>query len=108
MEKRKHPRSRVQIWAKEKGDNYTRFHLISNLSCGGLLLEKKLPFPVGSELNLELDLADTGETIHIKSLVVNNYNTPDMDAFGTGLKFIEMGAEDRKKIETFLEQIKNN
>ena len=107
-EKRKHPRTKVQIWAQEKGDNYTCFHLISNLSCGGLMIEKKLPFAPGSVLNLELELVDTGQKISFQGLVVNNYDAPDGNLSGTGLKFIDISADDQKKIEAFLKQIENN
>jgi len=107
MEKRRNPRTKVQLWAQEKGDNYTCFHLISNLSRGGLFIEKKLPFALGSVLYLELELAGSDEKIHIKSLVVNNYDPSDLKAAGTGLKFIEISQENEKKIDAFLRQIES-
>ena len=96
----------MQIWAKESGDNYTCFHLVSNLSVGGLLIEKKLPFAIGSVLKLELEIPDPEENIHLKGRVVNRYDGADETISGTGLKFIEMKEEDRKKIESLLDRIK--
>ena len=104
-ERRKNPRARVQIWAKEKNDKYTCFHLISNLSCNGLFMEKKLPFSIGSVLNFELELTDSEEKISLKGVVVNNYTGSDLDFIGTGIKFTEMSTNDKKKIEKYLRQI---
>jgi len=104
-ERRKDPRASVQIWAKEKSDKYTCFHLISNLSCSGLFIEKKLPFSIGSVLNFELELTDSEEKIPLKGIVVDNYTRSDLDFIGTGIKFIEMSKNDKKKIEKYLRQI---
>lgn len=104
-ERRKNPRAKVQIWAKEKSDKYTCFHLISNLSCSGLFIEKRLPFSIGSVLNFELELTDSEEKINLKGIVVDNYTRSDLDFIGTGIKFIEMSKNDKKKIEKYLRQI---
>ncbi len=38
-DRRQEPRIKFQVWAREKGDNYTCFHSISNLSRNGLFIE---------------------------------------------------------------------
>ena len=107
-DRRQDPRIKVQVWAQEKGDNYTCFHSISNLSRNGLFIEKKLPFSIGSVLNFELELADSDQKkIDLKGLVVNNYYGSDLDVTGTGVKFIEMSKADKQKIETYLGQVES-
>ncbi len=104
-ERRESPRISVKIWAKEMGENYTCFHLILNLSCSGMFIEKKLPFPIGSVLNFELELTDSNEKIPLKGIVVKNYIRSDMDVTGTMIKFVQMDKDDKKKIEKYLRQI---
>jgi Tfp pilus assembly protein PilZ len=104
-ERRRFLRSRVEIWAEEKKDNSTFFHLLKNLSPGGFLIEKRLPFPVGSEVNLKLKLGD--EELRVRGKVVDNYKDPDHNYTGTGIKFKHKDECAVKKIEEYLKNLKD-
>jgi len=102
-EKRKNPRTGIQIWATEKTEGNTYFHLVSNLSTSGLLIEKKLPLPVGSVINLEMTFLDPDEKIPLKGVVVNTYRDSDANVTGTGVEFIEMSEDIKKKLKAYIE-----
>jgi hypothetical protein len=106
-ERRESPRSGVQIWATEKAEGYTRFHMISNLSLSGLRIEKKLPLPVGSMINLEVTLSGPKEVIRLKGVVLNTYKDSDSNVTGTGVKFVEMSEDVGKKLKTYIEKTIN-
>jgi Tfp pilus assembly protein PilZ len=102
-ERRKHPRIKVQIWAVEVDDNSRYFHLLTNLSMGGFFIEKKLPFKVGSIVNLELELG--GEILPLRGKIINNYKNPDNNFFGAGILFQDMDEEVKGKIEAYLRKL---
>ena len=102
-EKRWNPRTGVHIWAEERFQGSTYFHLLSNLSEGGFFIKKKLPFSVGSLVELKLELSNSNESLHVKGIVVNNYNKNDSVFIGTGIQFVDMEKEARKKIKNYLE-----
>ena len=104
QERRESPRSGVQIWATEKAEGYTCFHMISNLSLSGLRIEKKLPLPVGSRINLEVALLDPKDLISLKGVIMNTYKDSDSNVTGTGVKFVEMSEDVKKKLETYIEK----
>ncbi len=104
-ERRQNIRANVHIWAKEKQDNSIYFHLLSNLSSGGFFIEKKLPFPVGSVLNLELTLSTPEDKIDLKGIIIDNYKDLDSNYRGAGVKIIGMEERDKKKIQNYLEKL---
>jgi hypothetical protein len=104
-ERRKNPRSNVQIWAVEKGDNSTSFHLVTNLSIEGFFIEKKLPLPVGSIVNLELELY--GEKLPLQGKIINNYENPVTKNSGAGVLFVDMDERVKTKIEEYLKNMNN-
>jgi len=102
-EKRKNIRSDVQVWAVEKNDNSTSFHLLTNLSIEGFFIEKKLPMPVGSIINLELEL--DGEKLPLRGKIVNNYENPVTGNSGAGVHFVDMDESAKTKIEEYLKSL---
>jgi hypothetical protein len=102
-ERRKNPRSNVQIWAVEKGDNSTSFHLITNLSTEGFFIEKKLPLPVGSIVDLELEL--DGEMLQLRGKIIDNYENPITNHSGAGMHFVDMDERVKTKIEEYLKRL---
>ena len=102
-EGRKHPRISVQIWAVERNDNSRYFHMLSNLSMGGFFIEKKLPFPVGSILNFEMEL--DGEIVLLRGKIVDNYKNPSSDHPGAGVQFVDMDEKVKAKIEAYLKKM---
>lgn len=102
-ERRKNPRSNVQIWVVEKDDNSTSFHLVTNLSIEGFFIEKKLPLPIGSIVNLELELY--GEKLPFRGKIINNYENPVTKRSGAGVLFVDMDERVKTKIEEYLKSI---
>lgn len=96
-EKRSHDRLEVSLWAVEKSPDAAYYHYITELSPGGMFLEKRLPLPVGSQVELEIKLP-TGTTIRCTGSVVRQAE----DGQGNGVKFENISDEDKKAIEAFL------
>ena len=102
-ERRMSPRFNVQIWAVERDDNSRYFHMLSNLSMGGFFIEKKLPFPVGSTINFEMELE--GEIIPFLGKIVDNYESSIDDYSGAGVEFVDMDEKSKIKIEAYLKKL---
>jgi Tfp pilus assembly protein PilZ len=102
-ERRKSPRSDIQIWAMERSGNSTSFHLLKNLSTNGFFIEKKLPFPIGTVVHLELELGD--EKIPIKGEVIDNYKDPASNYLGVGVRFVDMAEDANRIINTYLKSL---
>ena len=102
-EGRKHPRLNVQIWTVELNDNSRYFHMLSNLSMGGFFIEKKLPFPVGSIINFEMEL--DGEILPLRGKIIDNYENSTPDQSGAGVQFVDMDETVKLKLEAFLKKL---
>lgn len=103
-ERREEGRSKIQIWAEERRDNSVYYHLLTNLSKAGLFIEKRLPFPVGSTVKLELKLPESDEKITVKGNIIGNYQDPSSNNMGAGLKFVDMDQDVIEKIDRFLKK----
>ena len=98
-ERRKHPRFTVSVPVEvhaEGSDTPIRC-TTSDLSLGGCYIESMYPFPVGSTLDLRLQLENT---LLIEARVVTSY--PQV---GNGMEFIRMLPEDRAELRTFLDSV---
>ena len=102
-ERRKQPRVSVQIWAEEINSNSRSFHLVTNLSTGGFFIDKKLPFSVGSIVNLELDL--DGEILPLRGKIIGNYEKPVTDHSGAGVQFVDMDETVKAGIDAFMKSL---
>ncbi len=69
----------------------------------GFFIEKRLPFPVGSIINFEMEL--DGEIISFRGKIINNYEGPDKGNTGAGVQFIDLGEKERAKIEGYLKRL---
>lgn len=98
-ERRKHDRLAVSLWAMETADDAAYFHYITELSSGGLFLEKRLPLPVGAKVQLEFDLP-TGVKIKCEGSVVREAEGDDNQ--GNGVQFDNLAPDQAEAIEAFL------
>ncbi len=105
-ERRKTHRTDVQIWAEEKTGKSSYYHLLTNLSCSGFFIDKKIPFPVNSILNLEFDLPGSDKKIKVKGRVVKNYKDTVSNRIGMGVKFVEIKENGMEEIKIFLDKLK--
>src|SRR5262245_5867189 len=67
---RRFARYPVSIWAVETMTEGSYFHHVQDLSLGGFFIRKAIPIPVGTELNVLLELP-TGSRIKATGRVVH-------------------------------------
>lgn len=104
-ERRMAPRYGVEFWVEETADQEQYFHRVTNLSMGGFFIEKKIPFPVGEQVALRLELPGTAKDLRVKGKIINNYQDPDDNLIGAGIQFMELDAQVRDGIAAYLEKI---
>lgn len=101
-ERRSDLRAPIRIWAREISEDMTSFHLVSNISHKGIHIDKKLPLPMGATINMELELTDPYGKIQVKGIVNNIYKDSDSNVMGTGVEFVEMKEDDKKRLDDYL------
>ena len=81
---------------------------VTNISRGGLFIRTDNPLPIQTEVDLSFHLPDQDGTIQARGRVVWNYDVP-RDSFhvvsGMGIKFIDLSAEQRTRLETSLKRL---
>ena len=77
------------------------------LSAGGIFIRRKIPFPQGSRLQIEIPVGENeylfldGEVIYTKQVVENRLNIPP----GMAIQFLNMIEEDRLALNKFIKQL---
>jgi c-di-GMP-binding flagellar brake protein YcgR len=96
-ERREYPRVKISVPVEihVEGSASPIRGATSDLSLGGCYIETIFPFPVGTALDLKLQIETT---LPIDAIVV----TCDPQV-GNGMKFAKMLPEDRKALQAFLE-----
>jgi len=99
IERRKHPRFKLNLPVEvhPEGSDTPIHFATSDLSLDGCYIESMYPFPVGTNLELKLELSDT---LLIKARVV----TADPQ-FGHGIHFLRMLPEDHDELLAFLNSV---
>lgn len=92
------PRMPVSLWAVEDDGSGIYYHHVSDLSPGGLFLEKGLTLPIGSRMQLELTLP-TARSIRAEGVVVTNVQNKTS---GNGIRFDKISDADRKAIDDYV------
>jgi uncharacterized protein (TIGR02266 family) len=72
-----------------------------NVSAGGMYINTKDPFPVGSKVVISFPLK-AGSHIHLKGVVANIKGEIGKLPPGMGIEFKEVGDEERKKLRDFV------
>jgi len=98
-ERREHPRFKVSVPVEiyPEGSETPGRCATSDLSLGGCYVESIFPFPIGTHLELRLQLDDT-------LLILATAVTCDPQ-FGNGLRFDKMLPEDLEQLEVFLNSV---
>jgi hypothetical protein len=98
IERRHHPRFKLNLPVEvhTEGSDTPIHFATSDLSLDGCYIESMYPFPVGTSLELKLELSDT---VLIDAKVV----TADPQ-FGNGIQFLRMLPEDRDALRAFLDK----
>jgi Tfp pilus assembly protein PilZ len=105
IEKRTTPRIGVEIWAEECCGADVYFHRVTNLSQDGFFVEKKLPFQAGQTVDIRLDLPGAPSKLITRSRVVDNYRDRHANLRGAGFQFLDMDAQTRSGIASYIEGI---
>ena len=105
IERRKTPRRGtarmpVSIWAVEDDGKGIYYHHVSDLSSGGLFLEKGLVLPVGSRMQLELTLP-TARSVRAEGIVVTKIEKSKRTS-GNGIRFEKISDQDRQAIDEWI------
>ncbi len=106
-ERRTSPRFGVEFWVEETAGQALYFHRATNLSLGGVFIEKKIPFPVGQELALRLELPGSGQKMPVTGRIINNYQDQNDNLKGAGIQFLELDDQARAGITAYLQQVVN-
>jgi hypothetical protein len=102
-ERRREDRQMVNIWVTEQlGGGESFFHPARDLSAGGIFLEKPFPFATGTQLNLEIDLGDGKEPLHVEGEVIR---TETGDESGMAVRFTNLTSQDQERIRAYLQGI---
>ncbi len=99
-ERRKQPRRDVSLWVEEHSLNSRYFHLVTNMSLGGLFFQKELPFPIGHKVHFKMKLPGNSEKLSVQGIVMENYR--DSGYRGAGIKFINFSEPAQEAIDKFL------
>ena len=90
----------VSLWAVEDDGMGIYYHHVSDLSSGGLFLEKGLSLPVGTRMQLELTLP-TARSIRAEGVVVSRLDG-SRKASGNGIRFEKISEPDRAAIDEWI------
>lgn len=99
VERRKHPRftAHVPVEVHEEGSETPLRCSTSDISLGGCYIESMYPFPIGTCLELKLQISDT---LLILGKVVTSH--PQV---GNGIEFVKIVFEDREQLRDFLDSV---
>lgn len=110
FEKRKHPRFSVDLPAEYNRADLSVMHgHATNASEGGLLLYLPEQIEIGKHLRLKLFFSVASELQSIEALVevawTDIHLGKDWGDFRTGVRFVEISAEDMSKLRSFLKSL---
>ena len=101
MERRRFIRVPVQVWVEQWTDQEMYLQQSANFSRGGIFLERTIPHPEGTLLNLRFTLPEDDRPIECRGHIV--YPKAGED-FGMGIQFYELDDETRQRIDEFMDQ----
>lgn len=83
---------------------------VGDLSTSGLLVTLSLPLEKSTEVSLKLPLPGYKRGLKIKGQVVRfiEQRRSDDEQTGTGIRFVEMSKEDRRKLEKYIDKEQHN
>lgn len=100
MNRRRFLRVPVQVWVEQWTDRETYHQQSSNLSLGGIYLDRTVPHPEGTLVNLRFTLPGEERPIVCKGRIV--YPRGAEDDFGMGLEFVDLPAAEEDHLAEFL------
>lgn len=102
-DRREAARVDVEMWVQESRDRETYFQRCTNLSEGGLFLDRTIPHPQGTVVVLRFALPDGKAPIETRGEIVNAADGPRL---GMGVKFLDLSEDARDRIAAFVQREK--
>src|SRR5262245_22568104 len=99
-ERRSNLRVPVQMWVEESHDTARYFQHCSNLSEGGIFLEKTIPHPIGTCVDIEFTLPGQNDPIRVRAEIVSALEGEDR--LGMGMKFVNLANDAADRIRRFI------
>ncbi|OGR01874.1 MAG: hypothetical protein A2284_04825 [Deltaproteobacteria bacterium RIFOXYA12_FULL_61_11] len=100
-------RTSVNIWVEEATDEARYLHYSTNISARGIFLEKRLPLPLDTEVQLEINLPGGEEKLRVKGVVANLRIEDEGEDFrGMGIRFLALDEDQEKQIAILLSQLR--
>lgn len=102
-ERRTHNRIPINIWVREERSDYYYLFKATDISEGGLFLEKKIDVPDSNVIStFKFTLPKSSRLITAQGIVIFS-NTPTQSGrLGSGIKFVNLSNQDKKLIIKFL------
>jgi uncharacterized protein (TIGR02266 family) len=98
VERRYEPRVTIDLWVEERTDDALYFQRATNLSTGGLFLERTLPHAPGTVVEIDLRLPGDADALRVKGEVV----AATSRELGMGLRFVELTDGVKNRIAEYL------
>ncbi|MDB4349906.1 ATPase, T2SS/T4P/T4SS family, partial [Omnitrophica bacterium] len=86
----------------EGGPQLERFSVTKNISAGGLLFISNIPLPVGSILEVKLELPDAEPPMQCLARVVRTQEEEPDKSYGIGLYFLDITSANRARIKKYI------
>lgn len=97
-ERRSSQRVVVDLWVEEHTDDALYFQRATNLSLGGMFLDRTLPHPPGTRVVIEMRLPGDPTPLRVHGEVVAAAERET----GMGVKFLNLGVQERARIADYL------
>ena len=84
-----------------KSPGEARHSLLTNVSRGGVFIYTETPAPIGTRLDIEITIDESGTTLLVPAKVVSQDGGADMISRvkGMGCSFLDMDDETRKQVD---------
>lgn len=100
-ERRASQRVPIEMWVEEISADAQVFRRAGNLSSGGLYLDKTIPIPIGSTVQLRFTLPGDDHSMAVKAEIVSIDPTKEL---GMGVKFVAVDDDVQKQIDAYLKK----
>lgn len=101
-ERRRATRLHAAIPIELRDDKGFSLHSSRDISVGGAFFDRSVPHAVGSRVVVSFTLPGERTPITCEGEVVN---VPDKKSFGMGVRFVDLKAEDKKVLESFIRAV---
>lgn len=105
QERRLHPRVKLITKVTHIAGDFFHYYYSRDLSLGGIFLETREPFPIGTKVNLEFPLPGISNRISVAGQVVRTVAAVEQDSGtvpGMGIQFQEMPEEIQGMLAEFI------